>query len=625
MRLGSSIARSLMFATFAIVVDDRASDSPPDKYTQWSTDREIFVPMRDGVHLSTTLARPIGALEKLSTLLLRVNYDDASKLLSSHEAWWWLDSFVKQGYAVVLQDERGRGYSEGYYKNFLQNAATDGYDTIDWIVKQPWSNGRVGTIGCSNSGDVQWPLAAANHPGHAAMLPGATWAVGNISGNHTRGGWDKGGVPLLAVNAWAYSRVARSERLIVPPNSTQEQRIRLRNTYSNDFLYAKDFLLTDHSSALMHLPSQDILRALGAAFGPFDNYITWTPGDPRWSEVEMIGRDAKPRVPALMVSTWHDGFAGEVTRLFQYLQRIGTPDQYLIVGPGPHCSFFSSEDRLSDLQFGDLEIGDARYAGRGGYKSLFMDWFDHWLNGEPNHVTDMPKVQIYVMGLGWLSGDRWPLKDVHYTNYYLSGDHTLRPPPRGGALLAGSPARAGVDRYLYDPGEPTPSKGGVIIDGESAQDQRLVEARKDVLIYSTPPLKKAVTIAGPVEVVLYVSSSAKDTDFMVKLVDMYPDGKSINLSDDAFRVRYREGFQKKTLMEPGTVYKITLANMVTAIRFPQGHRIGLDISSSSFPEYERNLNTGGNNFDETSWVIAENSVHYGLRYPSHIVLPVLPD
>ena len=152
-----------------------------------------------------------------------------------------------------------------------------------------------------------------------------------------------------------------------------------------------------------------------------------------------------------------------------------------------------------------------------------------------------------------------------------------------------------------------------------------IEIRKDVLVYATAPLEKPVTIAGPIEVVLYVSSSAKDTDFFVKLIDIYPDGKAINLSNDAFRVRYREGFDKKVLMRSGEIYKVSLPNMVTAARFQKGHRIALQVTSSDFPFYERNLNTGGNNYDETTWVVAENSIHHGPRQPSHVVLPVLPD
>jgi uncharacterized protein len=318
--------------------------------------------------------------------------------------------------------------------------------------------------------------------------------------------------------------------------------------------------------------------------------------------------------------------AVEITRLFEYLQDSNTPNQYLIIGAGPHCATHSDEKGFADLTFGDLHVGDVRYGGKDrGYADLYFEWFDHWVNGAQNQVTQMPKVQLYVMGRGWISSDRWPLKEARPTKYYLSRESNS-PGARvqSGVLLPHQAERDEKDSYHHDPAVPVPNLGGGCCSA-AAYDQRPVEARRDVLVYSTPPLEKPVTIAGSIEVVLYVSSSAKDTDFMVRLVDVYPDGKAINLSDDAFRVRYREGFDKKVLMRPGEVYPIRLTNMVTAVQFAKGHRIRLDISSSSFPEYERNLNTGGDNYNETKWVIAENSIHHGSRYPSHIVLPVLPD
>lgn len=194
------------------------------------------------------------------------------------------------------------------------------------------------------------------------------------------------------------------------------------------------------------------------------------------------------------------------------------------------------------------------------------------------------------------------------------------------AVLSTSPPTGRPrDTFVYDPGLPVPTRGGSCCSDDVAVDQREIEARADVLSYTTPALRTAVTVAGPVEVVLYVSSSAKDTDFTVKLVDVYPNGKAINLADDGFRVRYREGFDKKVLMDEGQVYEIRLTNMVTGNYFPIGHRIRLDVSSSNFPAYERNLNTGGNNFDETNWVIAENSVHHATKSPSHIILPIVPN
>lgn len=597
-----------------------AADLPAGKYQEWTTEKEIFVPMRDGVHLSTDVALPKGAAGRLPTILVRTPYEFEKNVDS-------LGFYLKQGYAVVAQNERGRFFSEGHLDNEHQNAATDGYDTVEWIAKQPWSNGKVGTLGCSCSGGLQWPMATQNHPAHAAMVPAAVWEVGDVPGNETWGAFYRGGVPQFAVWAWWYYFLAPAERLLLPPNSTQEQRIRLRNSFS---LTANKFMVEPSSrialANYLHLPSQDMLRQFNGAMTPWDNFIKLTPGDARWKTAGYIGAGAKPRVPALHMNTWYDPGLAETTRLFKYLQELGTPNQYLIIGAGPHCGFGGKG--LSDLKFGDVAAGDARYAGEEeGYQKLYLDWFEHWLNGAANPVTDMPKVQLHVMNKGWISGDRWPLKETRFTKYYLAADSMAHRQRETGALSRNPAGRsAAADTYIYDPGTPTPSRGGIGCCGfDAALDQRPIEVRKDVLVYTTPSLSEPVTIAGPVEVVLYVSSSAKDTDFVVKLVDVYPDGKSIDLNDDAFRVRYREGFDKKVLMQQGQVYKITLSNMVAAMRFPKGHKIRLDVSSSNFPNYERNLNTGGNNYDETQWVVAENSVHHGGRYPSHVVLPVLPD
>ena len=624
------------------------ADVLPDKYKEWTSEREIFVPMRDGVHLSTDVMLPKGVTGRLSTILVRTPYDKNHSELSVLLKWH--EFFLKHGYAFVLQSERGKYLSEGYYNNVLQGASADGYDTISWIVQQPWSNGKVGTIGCSAPGMQQWPMAASNHPAHLAMIPiNPVFAVGNIPGNETRGAFYRGGVPLLG--AWAEWNNSQnlSERPAPPPNSTQEQRIRLEKGYSfSPRLFSAGAEISIGMTGFMHLPSMDVLRALGGPLTPFDRYIKWTPGDSRWSEVEFIGAEAKPRVPALHLNTWFDLGVGENTRLFKYLQDLGTPGQYLIVGPGGHCAPYwdqlSSEvadatelshkltgtdsgsvSKLSDLKVADVEFGDARYRGEElGYAKLFLNWFEYWLNDVQNHVTEMPKVQLFIMGKGWVSDDRWPPRGTRFVNYYISGGHSSGHQLEAGWLSPSRPRSNADDSYVYDPGLPAPSHGDDCCDFVGF-DQRLVEMRKDVLSYSTHSLDSSVTIAGPIEVVLYVSSSAPDTDLIVRLVDVYPDGKAISLSDDAFRVRYRDGFDKQVLMHPSTVYKITLSNMVTAIRFAKGHRIRLEISSSSFPEFERNLNTGRNNYDEAAWVVAVNTIHSGPKYPSRIVLPVQPE
>ena len=593
-----------------------------------TTEKEIFVPMRDGIHLSTDIQFPDGDRKNLPTVLIRTPYD--KDRIEGPGIRAFTDGYLKHGYAVVLQSERGRFFSEGSYDNYLQGAAHDGYDTVDWITHQPWSNGKVGTLGCSSSSEQQWPMAASNPPGFAAMIPMAGgMAVGSIPGNDTHGSMYRGGVPVLDIWAWWYADFAQRERLLLPADSTQQQRIRLRNSYSllpTPNIHVDAITGQPEPGQLMHLPLKDFLRVADGALSPMDQYLTWGPGDIRWHDVEQLSAPTAPHVPALLVDTWHNELGVvEATRLFKYLQDAHTPNQYLIIGAGPHCAISSDERHddtprldLADLKFGDLEIGDARYHGVDhGFAQLYQDWFDHWLTGKDNHVTDMPKVQLFVMGQGWISSDRWPLPDTRFTNYYLDAESQ--------SLTTAAPTRDHSQTYRYDPASPTPSLGGGCCGKPAALDQRPVEARKDVLVYTTSPLDHDLTIGGPIDVELYVSSSTKDTDFMVRIVDVYADGKAINLADDAFRVRYRDGLDKPRLMQAHQVYKIDLTNLVTAIRFPKGHRIRLDVSSSSFPMYARNLNTGGNNYDETEALIADNTVHGGGRYPSRIVLPVLPD
>jgi predicted acyl esterase len=590
--------------------------------------------MSDGINLSTDVLLPKGATGKLPTVLVRTPYHKENTHYALFKAWD--DMFLQRGYAVVIQNERGRHFSEGVHENYLEGANTDGYDAVEWVVNQPWSNGKVGTIGCSSSGEQQWGMASSNHPGHAAALPLASGtAVGDIPGNDTQGAIYRGGIPMVGLWAWWYHDMSPTERLLLPPDTTQEQRIRLRNAFTlqpETWFYRMNGKTIDTSGikndpllAVSHLPSKDILRNLGGPITPFDQYLTWSAGDPRWDDVEQIRDGAKPRVPALHVNTWHDIGVGEMTRLFKYLQDMETPNQYLIVGAGPHCVMLG-EPGLSDLKFGDLHVGDVRYNGMDyGFSRLFLDWFDHWLKGVDNGVTEMDPVQLYVMGKGWISGDEWPLKSTQFTRYFLDSDGRAGHRQDSGILSTGAAIGPAPDNFTYDPGVPVPTRGGGCCSDDMAVDQRDIEVRSDVLVYSTPPLDQGVTIAGPIEVVLYVSSSARDTDFTVKLTDVYPDGTSINLNDDGFRVRYREGFDRKVLMESGKVYKITLGNMVTANHFPAGHRIRLQVSSSNFPNLERNLNTGGNNYDETQWVVAENSVHHSRDYPSHVLLPVIPE
>jgi putative CocE/NonD family hydrolase len=298
-------------------------------------------------------------------------------------------------------------------------------------------------------------------------------------------------------------------------------------------------------------------------------------------------------------------------------------NQFLIVSGTTHCGF---ERATEHTKVGERYVGDARL----DYQNIYIKWFEYWLKGIDNGITDMPKVRYYTMGRNeWQTADVWPVPEIKYTKYFLHSDGRANSRNGDGSLSLQEPKNEPSDTFIYDPGQPVPSVGGQ--RGTSygtpagAIDQAPVELRNDVLVYTSPVLKEDTEVTGPIAVVLYVSSSAKDTDFTSKLVDVYPDGKAYNIQQGIFRARYREGFTKKVWMEKGGVYKVQIDLDATSNVFKKGHRIRVQVSSSDFPLFERNLNTGGNNYDETEWVIAENTIHHSKDYPSHIVLPIIPD
>jgi len=614
------ISTLLCALTIVLVSPALAGDGLPSAtYTEFDQQKEVMVPMRDGVRLSTDVILPKGAEGPLPTVLVRTPY--AFEKMPPLEENRYVQWFASRGYAVVMQNERGRHFSEGTY-TFLAGAKTDGPDTIDWIAEQPWSNGRVGTIGCSSSAEHQLGMSAANRPAHAAMIPLAAGAgIGAIPDNWTWGMWYRGGVPALGIWIWWYRDYANIERPLLPPDIDHEGRLRMRAGF--DFTVKKQFT-TGTDPVHWHLPSQDILRSIDAPMSDFERFMTLTPGDDEWFETDFIRDGDQPRVPALHINSWFDPGISEQIKLFEYLTDLGVPNQYLIVPPTSHCAFFPSS---GDFMLGGTRaLGDIRYRGQDdGYVELFLDWFDHWLKGVDNDVLDRPKVEVFVMGKGWMSGDSWPLEGTRFVRHYLHSDGHAATRLGTGSLSTEPPADEPPDTFVYDPATPVPSRGGICCGRDVVMDQRPNEMRADVLVYSTPPLEEGVTVVGPIEMVLSVSSSAPDTDFAVKLIDVYPDGTAYNLYDDILRARYRDGFDRQVFMEEGEVYRLELDQTVTGNHFAQGHRIRIEVTSSNFPNFERNLNTGGNNFDETEWLTATNTVHHSREHPSYIVLPIVDD
>jgi uncharacterized protein len=576
---------------------------------QASLQREIMVPMRDHVRLSTAVILPNQRSGSLPTVLTRTPYNKDVALTD-----WWVKDLVSRGYAFVIQNERGTGWSEGKHQ-FLAGARNDGYDTLSWIANQPWSNGKVGTIGCSSAAEDQLALAAANHPAHKAMIamgPGA--GIGELPGLRRMGGFYEGGVPMIEWAHW-YSGNGSWYRPQLAADISSEQRARLADMYS-PWPLSKGWKLSFRgllSESELELPSQDILRRIGAPEGDFDTFIRLSPANPKWRELDYIREGDHPRVPALYIDAWHDSAGTGTVKLFEYVQH--TPNQFLIVAPTGHCEMLKATERTV---VGERLIGDARY----DYVSLIENWFDHWLKDEPNDVLNRPKIQMFMMGANaWKTYSEWPVAGAKPLRLFLHSKGRANSMLGDGRLSAMEPANENPDAFVSDPLHPVPSSGGG--DDDQVQDQSAVEMRHDVLVYSTDVLREGVALTGEVQVVVYVSSSTPDADLAIKLVDIYPDGKAYNVSDTMLRLRYRDGFAKPALMKSGEVYRAELAGMLTSNFFPPGHRIRIQLAGSNFPLYERNLQTGGRNYDETQSRVATIRIHHEREHASFIEFPVL--
>ncbi len=586
---------------------------------QATLERELMVPMRDGVRLSTAVIRPKGSSGPLPTILIRTAYDKDQEFEDEQ-----LKDLLGRGYAFVIQNERGMGWSEGKHQ-YLAGARNDGYDTLSWIAAQPWSNGKVGTIGCSSSAEHELALAAMNHPAHKAMIAmGPGQAIGELPGWRTMGGFYKGGVPAIE-NAHWYIAYGEPYRPQLSRDLSPDERARVADMFSPWAVWEVNLnkelprwrqgfggLL---SQSEQELPSQDILRRIGVPEGDFDTFIKLSPTDPKWREYDYIREGDHPRVPALYVDAWYDEVGAGTVKLFEYLQH--TPNQFLIVAPTGHCGMLQATE---NTVVGERLMGDARY----DYTTLIEKWFDHWLKDDPNDVLNRPKIQMFLMGANaWKTYSAWPVPEAKPLRLFLHSEGRANSLLGNGRLSRSQPARESPDTFVSDPMHPVPSLGGGDAPN-NLQNQTGVEMRDDVLVYSTEVLTEGIALTGEVQVVVYVSSTAPDADLSIKLVDVYPDGKAYNVSDTMLRLRYRDGFAKPTLMQPGQIYRAELSGMLTSNYFPPGHRIRIHLAGSNFPLYERNLQTGGRNYDETQARVATIQIHHSAGQLSFIELPVVP-
>ena len=597
-------------------------------------DRKVMVPMRDGVHLATDIYRPKNASGPVPIIWVRTPYNfnywdvangvpaDMNRILTA----------VKHGYAMVIQNERGHFFSEGNY-DILGAPRSDGDDMLKWLLSQSWSSGKVGTTGCSSTAEYQMGIAALGNPAYAAMnVQGFGAGVGRVAPYWEQGNWYRGGAVQMLFIAWIYGE-QNQVRPIFPSSTSQEDLVRA----SKEFDLAQQLPPVDWSKALWHLPEQDILKAVDGPRGIFADsmpvptggrMIQRTPNDPAWYKGGLYHDDMPLNLPGLWFMSWYDVSIGPNLALFNHVRANAKPEianeQWAVIAPVTHCAYTRAKE---DTIVGERSVGDARL----DYEDITYGFFDRFLKGQDSPRLDkLPKVTYYTMGMNkWQTSETWPPAGSEAMTLYLSSAGRANSLTGDGVLTATPPAADKPDSFTYDPMNPVTSYGGnaccmgtAVTPG--AFDQRKMEAREDILVYTSEPFKEGTEVSGPITPTLYVSSDAKDTDFTVKVIDVYPDGRAFNLDESIQRLRYREGYDKPPVwMEAGKVYKVTLQPLNTSNYFEAGHQLRIEVSSSNFPRFDRNLNTGGNNYDEEKGVIAHNAVHHSKQYPSQVTVTVV--
>jgi len=587
----------------------------------------VMVPMRDGVKLATDIflpARDGKPVEgRFPVVLSRTPYGKAAGMIECDQKL-----YVPYGYAVVRQDTRGRGRSEGIW-HWMTDARDDGYDTIEWIAEQPWSNGKIGMVGCSYVGATQH-LAAMGRPPHLTTILPADPSI-----NHGIGAMIYGGAFRLRVWDWIFDSAAGGSR------QARDPALRAALQRHSE----------DRRHYLLHLPLRRGLTPLKIAPEYEEmllDMMAHRENDEFWRFSNVIEYvDEHKDIPVFMIGGWYDLFSSSTTETYMALKRTKESPMYLIMGPWIH--------HMQGRAHGQVDFGpDAAV----DLTSVWRAWYDRWLKGIEADFGSKPPfrtpVRLFVMGTGdghktpggklyhggtWRDVSDYPLAEAQPAKYYLHG---------GGSLSTVLPAATdNSTTFEFDPKNPVPTVGGctccarkIMTDGAWNQwggphtwtwpVPIPLSARNDVVVFMTPPLERDTEIIGPVRVKLWASSSAVDTDFTAKLIDVYPStadfpaGFDLIMGDGIIRARYRESDKAARLMTPGEIYEFNIKLDPCCNVFKKGHRIRVDISSSNFPRFDVNPNTGEPPNDYRRMITAVNTIYHDREHPSHIVLPLMP-
>jgi putative CocE/NonD family hydrolase len=579
----------------------RAPESDPllssAKYTV-SVKRNVEVPMRDGTPLKTDVYLP-QTEARFPLILIRTPYKkDVEELKANY--------YARRGYAVAVQNCRGRFGSSGTWEPFIHEAK-DGHDAIEWLAKQPWCNGKVGMIGGSYLGWVQW-WAARERPPHLVTI-----------------------IPNVSPPDPFYNLPYEYGVFFLQPAIWWAEVLDKEATADISGAAMSSIMEKKYQKLLRDLPVIDLDKKVLGRENPFwRKWIAHPVNDDYWAQANFLDSLKDVRLPVFHQSGWFDGDGIGSKLNYLRMAACGHPNQKLILGPWGHTDE-AITGRMGDHDFGPDAILDLERA--------YLRWFDYWLKGIDNGIIREPLVRIFVMGSNqWLEGKTYPLPETRFEKWYLSGSghaNTSKGDGRFSAELP--PADAPADHYTYDPGDPTPRPDFYEEPDEPTKVQsveeklkaaeayhlQVTQSRKDILVYTSEPMRQPLTFAGPLSAVLYASSSARDTDWFMRLIEVDKAGKLFPLVEGKIRARFRRSTQTPELLEPNKVYEYTLDLWQTGITIPSGHRLRVEVASASFPLFSRNLNTGGHNEIETRYVKADQAIYHNQQYPSHVLLPVI--
>jgi putative CocE/NonD family hydrolase len=571
---------------------DEATLSKPEY--EVTMEHNVRIPMRDGVTLSADIYRP-AAEGKYPVILVRTPYSNNTPGAVEQSKF-----FAQRGYVCVQVDVRGRYDSDGTFYAF-RHEPDDGFDTDEWLGKQPWSNGKIGTMGGSYVGFTQMTQAIRGSRYLTAMAPTVTTL--DIYGN-----W------IYTGGAFQYGFALSWGGLFIDGRVNQE------------------YTAYDWPGAFRHLPIATADEAVGRRTQHYRDWVAHPSRDSYWDQNSHENELDEIGIPLLNAGGWYDVFLTGMLQDDIKIRAHGKTEaarkgKRLMVGPWVHGIGTRSNPRPeAAYQTDRIDFGPAAEVDM---QRVYLRWFDYWLKGVQNGVPDEPPIRIFVMGENhWRYENEWPLARTRYTSYYFRSGGQANS-LHGDGTLSTEPPKAGTDTFVYDPENPVPTLGGnnccrSDIAPMGPFDQRAAERRDDVLVYTSEALTEPVEVTGPIQVKLHAATTAKDTDWTAKLVDVHPNGFAQNIQDGIVRARYRESGQPASLLESGKVYEYTIDLWATSNTFLPGHRIRVEISSSNFPRFDRNLNTGEDPATGTRISRATQTVHHGAAHPSRIVLPVIP-